>query len=426
MPGSNVTAGDELIRRLETELHEKESFVNEVFRRAQDSNRDLSEEDKTMVAEQRGRMEQIKSQLETIEDVTRVSYDSRTRAIQVGQAIETLRGKKVGRDVEYRSAGMYIQDLWNSSQGSRDAGDRLEMFHRAAEHQRTPDNPGLIPDPIIGPVLDFIDAARPLVSLLGPKPLPGAAWHRPIVKQHTRVDVQGAAGKVFGNHCDEDDDSDEKTELVSQKLKIGRITGEAKTIGGYVNVSRQNIDFSNPAVFDIIISDLANQYAIKTEQLAAGAVAENADADPVEYDTSDPTTAQQSLAKAIWNAAGQVYKAAPGRSQVLVVAPDVLGNFGPLFAPYGPFNQHGQGFSANNFGQGVAGTISGISVVMSTGLEDGTAFLLSTAAIEVYEQRIGTLQVTEPSVLGIQVAYAGYFEPLVIRKEAIIPLEAAA
>ena len=46
------------------------------------------------------------------------------------------------------------------------------------------------------------------------------------------------------------------------------------------------------------------------------------------------------------------------------------------------------------------GTISGITVVMSAGLATGKAFLINTAATEVYEQRLGSLQVTEPSVLG--------------------------
>ena len=34
---------------------------------------------------------------------------------------------------------------------------------------------------------------------------------------------------------------------------------------------------------------------------------------------------------------------------------------------------------------------------------------MSSAAVEVYEDRIGSLQVVEPSVLGVQVAYAGYY-----------------
>jgi len=343
-----------------------------------------------------------------------VSYESDTRARQVGQAIESMRGRAT-TPVEYRSAGHYALDLWKSAQGSREATDRLDYFHRAAAHQTTADNLGVIPDPIVGEVINFIDSARPLVTALGPRPLPAATWYRPLVTQSTRVALQGTAGLA----------ADEKQELVSQQLKITRLTGTAKTYGGYVNVSRQNIDFSNPQIMDIIIQDLAAQYAIETEAATAQVVSDGS-GDPSEYDLSDPLAAQQSVAGAVWKAAGEAYKAVRGQGRLLLVcAPDVLGVFGPLFAPYGPMNQYGTGFLADNFAQGQMGTISGVSVIMSTGLADGEAFLLSTAAVEVYEQRVGTLQVTEPSVLGVQVAYAGYFEALEIKKEAIIPLEAA-
>ena len=45
--------------------------------------------------------------------------------------------------------------------------------------------------------------------------------------------------------------------------------------------------------------------------------------------------------------------------------------------------------------------------------------VLSTAAAEIYEDRIGALQVVEPSVLGVQVAYAGYFAQLVMEATGI-------
>ena len=80
---------------------------------------------------------------------------------------------------------------------------------------------------------------------------------------------------------------------------------------------------------------------------------------------------------------------------------------------------------AGNFGQGVMGSISGVPVIMSAGLDNDDAFLFSSAAIEVFEQRVGTLQATEPSVLGVQVAYAGYFTPLTIEEDAIVPIELA-
>jgi hypothetical protein len=51
--------------------------------------------------------------------------------------------------------------------------------------------------------------------------------------------------------------------------------------------------------------------------------------------------------------------------------------------------------------------------------------VFSTAAIEVWEQRIGSLQVVEPSVLGVQVAYAGYFATLIVNDDAIVPLDEA-
>jgi hypothetical protein len=56
---------------------------------------------------------------------------------------------------------------------------------------------------------------------------------------------------------------------------------------------------------------------------------------------------------------------------------------------------------------------------VSNGLAAGTVLVMSTAAAEVYEQRIGVLQVTEPSVLGVQVAYAGYFAPVVLEAKGI-------
>ena len=109
------------------------------------------------------------------------------------------------------------------------------MYTRAAAHQKTSDNLGMVPDPIIGDVVNFIDAARPAVSFLGPRDMPSATWYRPKVTQHTLVAVQGTAGAA----------ADEKSEL-SQKMTITRLTGNAVTYGGYVNVSRQDIDFSSP------------------------------------------------------------------------------------------------------------------------------------------------------------------------------------
>lgn len=414
MSGTNAHANDAMVRRLETELREKETFANGIIERANSAERDLSEEDSKLLVETRGRMTEIKDQLENLEDIQRVSYETRNRMQVVDQAIQGYKGKPGIGEVEYRSAGAYAIDMYQSHLGSREASERLELFHRAAAHQKTSDNLGIIPDPVVGDVVNFIDASRPIVSALGPRDLPGATWHRPKVTQHTTVAVQGSAGAA----------ADEKSELVSQKMTITRLTANAVTYGGYVNVSRQNIDFSMPSTMDVIISDLAAQYALETEGAVAAALAAN-NASDVTYDMTPASgTVADAVAGAVWSAAATAYNAVKGSSLFLVCAPDRLAVFGPLFAPYGPQNQQGTGFLASNFGQGPLGTISGIPVIMSSQLASGEAFIVARSAIEVYEQRVGTLQVTEPSVLGVQVAYAGYFTPLVIEANGIVPLVA--
>jgi hypothetical protein len=170
-----------------------------------------------------------------------------------------------------------------------------------------------------------------------------------------------------------------------------------------------------------VIDDLAAQYAIQSEELVADEIEATATT-AVGYGAT-PTAA--TVAAALWEAVGIVYGVTKGRGRVvLAIATDTLGVFGPLFAPVNPQNAQSQGFNAGDFGTGPIGNISGVPVVVSAGLTAGTAFVFSTAVIELFEQRVGSLQVVEPSVLGTQVAYAGYFDALTINDDAIVPLTA--
>jgi HK97 family phage major capsid protein len=405
---------DAMIARIEGELEERNAFIQGVIGGAQDADRDLTSNESEMLTRAKERVGELQSQLETLSDSREVTLRARDRAAKLHRDMVVGRRQIDKGEVEYRSAGAFALDHWKAHNGHRDAADRLEIFNRAAAHQRTTDNPGIIPDPIVGEVINFIDAARPLVGAIGPRNMPSAIWHRPKVTGHTAVGPQGTAGAA----------ADEKAELVSQKMTITRLTANAVTYGGYVNVSRQNIDFSTPDALDAVVNDLAAQYAIETEAVTAANIRTNATGNPATYPEA---FTQDDVASAVWAATGTAYAATRGQGRlVLAVSPDRLAVFGPLFAPYGPQNAQGTGFSAGNFGAGVVGTISGIPVVMSSGLGAGEAFLINTSAIEVYEQRVGSLQVAEPSVLGVQVAYAGYFTPLMIEASGIVPITEAA
>lgn len=406
---------DTMVSRLETEINERNSFITGLIRSAEEAQRDLTEAELDLVKSARSRVSEVQVQLDTLYETRQITETASKRATEVNEALEQVRGRATST-VKYRSAGEYVLDQWKGATGDRDAASRVETYMRAADHQKTSDNLGIVPDPIIGELINFIDSSRPLVSFFGTSPVASSTFHRPKVTGHTAVGIQGTAGSGAAN---------EKTELESQKMTITRLDGRVDTYGGYVNVSKQNLDFSNPSILDIVVNDLAGQYAIETEAVFASAVA--AAATGTQGYGLASAASQTSIAKAIWAATGSVFAKTKGAGRLFIaVSPTVLQLFGPLFQPYNASNSQSPGLSATNYGTGVLGTISGLPVIMSAGIQSGKAYLGSTAAVEAYEQRIGTLQATEPSVLGLQIAYAGYFGTVTVESGAVVELTATA
>ena len=190
----------------------------------------MTSQELELVTRSRDRQQEINAQMEPLKEARRISGDSADKIAEIAQYMAQNEGKPK-REMEYRSAGHYALDMWQAGLGNRDAVERLDLYHRAAEHQLTTDSTGVLPEPVIAPVVNFVDAARPLVSALGPRPLPSKTWTRPKVTQHTSIAEQ----------------TTEKTELESQKMIITDVTGTAQTFGGYVNVSTPDHRLVEPA-----------------------------------------------------------------------------------------------------------------------------------------------------------------------------------
>ena len=393
---------DQMLARYVGEIEEKQQLIDGLVEAAQNEKRDLEPKEMELVTRARDRIGVCNEQMKPLEEARRISGES---AARVAQIAEFMSGEdRKPKTVEYRSAGAYILDYWKAGLGASEPAERLELFNRAAAHQTTGDNPGLLPSQMLEPVINFIDQSRPLVTALGPRQLPSGSWNRPKISQHTNVAPQ----------------SGEKTELVSRKMIIGMVPVTASTYGGYVNVSRQNIDWSQPSIMDLVINDLAAVYAQETEKALCVAVDAATTAGPT-IPTGPATPA--AVNSAVWTAAGAVYAATKGAGRVIIAcSPDTLGLLGPAFPAVNPTNAISPGFAASDIGSGNVGSISGLPVVVSAGFDAGTMIVLSTAAVEVYEDRIGSLQVVEPSVLGVQVAYAGYFADVIIDATAIVEI----
>ena len=389
-----MSATDAMLARLQAELDERRTFMDGLVEAAETSGRDLTAEESELYNRTRDRMRTIANQMEPLQEGARIAMESRTRTQELVGMYANARGPQA--KVEYRSAGAYVADLYFAQLGDEAARNRQDVFHRVAAHQTTADNPGLLPESIVSPIVNFVDTARPIVNSLNPMDLGSGAWSYARVTQHTQVGLQAG----------------EKTELASRKMTITKTALGADTYGGYVNVSKQDINRSSPSILDMIINDLAGQYAIETEEVAADVLWAGGTAGPIL--PTGVNTAQQ-IATAVFTAAGSVFAATKGQgTTIIAMSPDMLGIIGPVFPPVNPTNGFGVGFSASGVATGDVGNISGIRSIMSAALDTGQVVVYSTAAVKAFEYKYGNLQVVEPSVWGVQVGYAGDFDIVVI------------
>src|SRR5262245_39916131 len=155
-----------LLARYVNEIEEKQSVMDSVVEAAQKEGRDLDEKEMELLGNARERMKSLEAQMAPLEEARRISGDSQERIARIAEQMQKDGEGKPG-EVRYRSAGEYAIERWRAGLGDEMAIRRLNLYHRAAAHQTTPDNPGLLPEQIIGPVVNFVDEARPLVSALG-------------------------------------------------------------------------------------------------------------------------------------------------------------------------------------------------------------------------------------------------------------------
>ena len=400
-------AMDAMVAKLQGEIEERESFINTLSAQATEAGRDLNDQEIAMVEAANTRIEDVKKSLAPLRQAQLSTIESRNKTAALDSELAKYRREyaatPVGK-VEYRSTGEYLADVYWSRMDDRDAAERLEVFHteqRAAAHQTTADNPGLLPERIVGPVINGIDAARPLVNAIGPENLGPGSWAYARVTQGTSVAAQSA----------------EKAELASQKMTITKTSITAPTYGGYVNLARQDIRRSSPGILDMVISDLQGRYAIATEDATCSDL-EGAATNSTLDIPATPTALQ--VSQSVWAAAGQsaaLMRTAnlPATGPILVVAPDQLGTIGPLFPLVNPSNAASTGFNAADASmQGAQGAISGLTVVMGLNLTAGKILFFYRSGVRVFEDRYGVLTVDEPSVWGMQVGVAGDFETVVL------------
>ena len=403
-----------VLERLYVERQHQVDFIDELLARVDADGRDLVEAEQSNLSGARERITALDAQIGPLEEfeAQRETHRAAQRSLappswQGGDTPQPLGARTP--EVTYSSPGAFLVDyisargMMADRRGQRlpPAPEAVARVEYALANQTTDDTPGLLPHPIIGAVVSLIDASRPLISGLGGARsmggVPGKTFGRPKVTQHVIVGPQSA----------------EKAELPTREMTIGEISFTKGTFGGAVDVSRQDIDWTSPAAWDILIRDLADVYAIETEEaVAAGFVAA---ADDVNAATAvGATNDLAAWATALYAAAGLIYASAKRLPDRIFCSVDIWGMLGPLVDNRGLV--FGPSPAGSNSLDSFAGNMLQVPRIVVPAFPDGTCIVASAGAYEVYEEVIGLLTAVEPSLLGVEVAYGGY-----IAHNAVIP-----
>ena len=406
-----------VLLRLMEERTAQVDFIDGVLSRVESESRDLVDAEKANLSAARERIAAIDAQrepLESFEQLRAVSEES-TRLVYAGRSSgggELERRPASGPAAQtYGSAGEFVVDLirargYPGQQIEPDPAARqrveaalgrsmMSVEGRAVATQTTADTPGLLPKPIIGEVLHQLDGARPFVTSIGVRSMagtPGKSFSRPYISQHTDVGQQ----------------AQEKTELASRALKILSLDLDKKTFGGVVNVSRQDIDWTSPSAWDILLNDLQNVYAAETDDAASAALATAVvQAVPVAGDSLDEITTALYTAAALAATGNGTQRASALRLPNMIWTS--VDMWAVLGAALSSARASAPGFvdasaSPTNF----AGDIYGLPRIVVPGFPPSTIIVGRSNLTEFYEERIGVLSAVEPAILGVEVAYGGY------------------
>jgi HK97 family phage prohead protease len=271
----------------------------------------------------------------------------------------------------------------------------------AAGDVLTTDTPGLLPVPVLGPLVQDLNFLRPTIEAVGARAYPDngqqKTFIRPTITTHTSVASQTELGAASA------------TTMVIASNSVSKTT-----LAGQVTLSVQDIDFTSPAAMQLILNDLMGEYMIASDNLAADDLLTAATSSGV----WDLTVAD--LLKSVYDSAVDISNGRNWTPTHMFVSPDVWGQLGQLAdttgRPVFPFI--GAGLTGQNaLGGGNAtswnGNPLGLQLVVDSNFAAKTMVITRVGqgqgdAYEYYESIRGLMSVEQPSVLGRNMSFHGY------------------
>jgi HK97 family phage prohead protease len=289
--------------------------------------------------------------------------------------------------------------------------DQQSALQAAAGDVLTTDTPGLLPVPVLGPVFQDLNFVRPVVTAFGARSMPNTpskTFIRPTITTHTSAATQTEGSAVSAT-----------------TMVIASNTVTKSTVAGQVTLTMQDMDFTDPASMNIILNDLAGEYLIKTDDIAADALVSGKTASGSTWTVTagDPT----SLISSLYDAAREIAEDSNYFPTHLCVSPDVWEKLGaqldsnkrPVLG-YVTDGIMGQNSIGKVGGMGYNNmNVMGLQLVVDNNFASGTMLVVYAPGFEIYEAQQGVLSIANPSTLSRTFSYYGYFSTFVAKSSFI-------
>ena len=281
----------------------------------------------------------------------------------------------------------------------------------AAGDVLTTDTPGLLPVPVLGPLFQDLNFVRPVVSAFGARAMPNTpskTFVRPTITTHTSAATQTEGSAVSAT-----------------TMVIASNTVTKSTVAGQVTLTMQDMDFTDPSSMSLILNDLAGEYLIATDNIAADNLVSGKTASGSTWTVTadDPS----SLISALYDAAREIAEDSNYFPTHLCVSPDVWEKLGKQLdadkRPVFGYNTNGL-IGTNSIGlvsgmQYTSMNVLGLEVVVDNNFATGTMLVVYAPGYEIYEAQQGILSIANPSTLSRTFSYYGYFATFVAKSSFI-------
>ena len=303
------------------------------------------------------------------------------------------------REFVMPSAAEYISKFLVGGSEWQEFSQRLAA---AAPDVVTTDTPGVLPKPIVQPVYNSLRGIRPVIDAIGVKAMPqsGKVFIRPEVTTHTTIGAGNGENVAL----------DAGTFVVSENQVTKGV------YGGYVKVSEETIDWSQPEIVSLILDDMARAYAQATDDVAADNLVTGAST--TTNFTVASITDPAEWARWMYTAAESILTATKYLPSHLFLSANMWRALGlltdtadrPLFPQVGPMNAFGAMNPA-----GTQASAFGLTVVVDANFANDTVIVGVPDGYEIFEQQKGAISAeANDGSLSRTIAFRGYLATLMI------------